>query len=172
VIRFIAGATNTAAVTINKNSLGAKDLRTKLDSAVAVGSGELVIGGVYEVMYDGTQYRLLGQINGLGYSAVTAGGTTKADAGAMVQPMSQITGGTPGAGVRLPIAPRAGYIVALYNNHSNTYKVYSPTGTGQISGLGTSAGMDLAPGQGAILVSVNDGSGSNCSYALVGKATP
>jgi hypothetical protein len=62
MIRFIAGNTNTGATTINANSLGAKNIRT-YDNSIAMSGGEIVANGVYDVIYDGTQFLLLNQAN-------------------------------------------------------------------------------------------------------------
>ncbi len=55
--RFIAGFTNTAAVTLNVNSLGVKNIYMGNGSTVTAG-GEIVVGRSYDVQYDGTQFRL------------------------------------------------------------------------------------------------------------------
>jgi hypothetical protein len=54
--RFIAAATNTGAATLNINSLGAKAI-TKLGTTALTG-GEIVIGAMVCVSYDGTQFQL------------------------------------------------------------------------------------------------------------------
>lgn len=53
--RFKGAGTNTGAVTLNVNSLGAKNLYK--DGAALVG-GEIVLDRVYCVTYDGTQFQL------------------------------------------------------------------------------------------------------------------
>jgi hypothetical protein len=60
VIRLIPTATNTGAVTININSIGAKAI-TKNGTAALVG-GELVNGNTYFLLYDGTRFQILGEI--------------------------------------------------------------------------------------------------------------
>lgn len=58
LFRFIpAGPNTTNAVTLNLNSLGAKNI-TK-NGTVALAPGDLIGGKVYEVIYDGTQFQLL-----------------------------------------------------------------------------------------------------------------
>jgi len=54
--RFVAAASNTGAVTININSLGAKSI-TK-DGTTALSTGDILINGLYEITYDGTQFQL------------------------------------------------------------------------------------------------------------------
>jgi hypothetical protein len=55
---FIAAATNTGAVTINISSLGAKSI--KKNGSTALSAGELVSGSMYQIVYDGTQFQLIG----------------------------------------------------------------------------------------------------------------
>lgn len=50
VVAFKAGGTNTTAVTINVNSLGAKAIRRQGDTALS--AGDLLSGGVYLLRYD------------------------------------------------------------------------------------------------------------------------
>lgn len=57
---FIAGGTNTTAVTINVNSVGAKSI-TK-NGTTALAAGDIASGAVCVVVYDGTQFQLLGQM--------------------------------------------------------------------------------------------------------------
>lgn len=54
VVRAIAGYTNSGACTFNLNGDGAVAIRTKRDSSVALGSGAIIAGEVFEIMYDGT----------------------------------------------------------------------------------------------------------------------
>lgn len=49
VIRFKAAATNTAAVTVNPDSLGA--LSVTLSDATALAGGEIISGGEYQIQY-------------------------------------------------------------------------------------------------------------------------
>lgn len=58
LFRFVPAGTNTTnAVTLNLNSLGAKNV-TK-NGTVALAPGDLIGGKIYEVIYDGTQFQLL-----------------------------------------------------------------------------------------------------------------
>jgi hypothetical protein len=56
--KFIAAATNTGAVTINISALGAKSIVK--NGATALSAGELVSGSMYQIVYDGTQFQLIG----------------------------------------------------------------------------------------------------------------
>lgn len=59
VFTFIAAATNTAAVTLNISSLGAKNIYKRMSGGVvALVANDLIINEVYSVTYDGTQFVL------------------------------------------------------------------------------------------------------------------
>lgn len=61
IVRFKAGATNTAATTINVSGLGTKNIYKSASGSIgALVGGEIISGGMYEVAYDGTQFQLLG----------------------------------------------------------------------------------------------------------------
>ena len=57
--RFVLAVvgTNTGAVTLNINSIGTKDVKDSLGNALA--AGELPTGRVIELVYDGTEFRVL-----------------------------------------------------------------------------------------------------------------
>ncbi len=56
---FKAVNANTGSVTININSLGAVSLRKKdLASLVALGDGDIISGGTYDVVFDGTYFQI------------------------------------------------------------------------------------------------------------------
>lgn len=65
-VQFKASATNSGAATINVNSLGVKNIyKVASGSIVALAAGDIVNGGMYELMYDGTQFQLLRSGGGL-----------------------------------------------------------------------------------------------------------
>lgn len=71
--RFKATANNSGATTINVNGLGAKNLQKYTAGTLgALASGDIVNGGVYEVVYDGTQFQLL-TIQRAGITSVSQG---------------------------------------------------------------------------------------------------
>jgi hypothetical protein len=55
--RFVAAATNTGAVTLNINSIGAKAI-TK-NGTTALTANDILINAIIEVIYDGTQFQIL-----------------------------------------------------------------------------------------------------------------
>lgn len=60
IVRFKANAANTGATTINVNSLGAKNLYKYTAGTLGnIASGDITAGGIYEAVYDGTQFQLL-----------------------------------------------------------------------------------------------------------------
>jgi hypothetical protein len=65
-IKIKIANTNTGAVTLNLNSLGTRSI-VKISGGTisALVAGDLVAGGIYEVVYDGTQFIVLGAMGGL-----------------------------------------------------------------------------------------------------------
>lgn len=65
-VSFKAAATTTGAATLNLNSLGAKNIYkkdTSTGTVIATETGDIVSGGVYTVIYDGTQFQLTGGVS-------------------------------------------------------------------------------------------------------------
>ena len=56
--RFVSAGANTGAVTLNINALGAKSITKTGTTALA--AGDIPSGAVVEVVYDGTQFQMLG----------------------------------------------------------------------------------------------------------------
>ena len=70
-LTFKAAGTNTTAVTVNVNGLGAKNVYKMSSGAlVALSAGDIVSGGIYWITYDGTQF----QIDGVEVDAPAASG--------------------------------------------------------------------------------------------------
>jgi hypothetical protein len=62
---FKAGSNNTTGVTLNEDGLGAKNLyKMNAGSLVALVANDLVAGGAYDYIYDGTQYQVKGLAEG------------------------------------------------------------------------------------------------------------
>ena len=72
--RFIAAGANTGAVTININSIGAKSITR--DGTTALVAGDIVSGGAYQVVYDGTEFQLQNSSNASVQVSSFSAGTT------------------------------------------------------------------------------------------------
>jgi hypothetical protein len=72
--RFIASASNTGATTININSIGLKSITR--DGTTALVAGDLVSGGAYQLIYDGTQFQLTNSSNASVQVTSFSAGTT------------------------------------------------------------------------------------------------
>lgn len=84
-IHFKAAATNTGAVTLNVNGLGAKNIyKASGGSLGALTAGDLTIGAFYTVRYDGTQFVLEGSSGGVTSVSGTGGITVSPTTGAVV----------------------------------------------------------------------------------------
>jgi hypothetical protein len=71
VFRFIAGFTNSSITTLTLGTLGAKTIKKISNGAlVDLESGDIVVGGVYQIVYDGTYFQLGGgaSVNGASFS--------------------------------------------------------------------------------------------------------
>lgn len=118
---FKAAATNTGAVTLNVNSLGAKNVYKASSGALgALAAGDLTIGAYYTVRYDGTQFVLEGSAGGV--SSVTGSG------GVTVSP----TTGAPNVSINTNNAGGIGSMALLRNVSGVT-----------ISNGSTASGVDL-----------------------------
>lgn len=72
--RFAAASTNTGATTVNVDSLGVKNIKKYLHSSlINLDAGDIFTPAIYEIVYDGTQFILLGtqNITAVSYSDVT-----------------------------------------------------------------------------------------------------
>lgn len=72
--QFIASASNTGATTININSIGLKSITR--DGTTALVAGDLVSGGAYQLIYDGTQFQLTNSSNASVQVTSFSAGTT------------------------------------------------------------------------------------------------
>lgn len=94
IIIITPTATNTAATTVNVNSLGVKNiLKTSFSGPIALSGGELVIGVPAALFYDGTQLLYLNIPNLFGTkTSIASAGTT--DLGTVGTHFALITGTT------------------------------------------------------------------------------
>jgi hypothetical protein len=145
------GNTNTGAVTINVNGLGAKNVTTQ--SIAALISGQLVVGGIYTLKYDGTQFQIVGSnVSPLGLSItkVKAAGTTRSTVTVLANDPDLVYA-IPIAGtyayelIAYPVQSLAGSVgIGCNINYSGTF-----TALGSLcisDGLGTTVAAPAVPG--------------------------
>lgn len=90
-ISFIAGGANTAAATLNINSIGAVAIKKHVNSALAdLGLGDIIAGQVVTVVFDGTQFQMM--VAPQAAWGGTSGGTANAITAAVPGWTSNITG--------------------------------------------------------------------------------
>jgi len=107
---FVAAGDNTGAVTINIDSLGAKAVTR--DGSVALAAGDIKSGEVVVIVYDGTRFQVVSQLNSSGdarfanvsiASALNVGGVATFSAGTAAAPAITTTGDT-NTGIFFPAA--------------------------------------------------------------------
>lgn len=129
---FVVGSTNTGAMTINIDSLGAKDIRRAGSTALA--AGDLVAGQTALIVYNGTNFQLL---NGNAFTNLRVSGTLTGNA--VNCSSTTITSSAP----TLSLIDTDGADFSVHVN-SNTWYVLNQGGAGVIytdqSGNFTAAG--------------------------------
>ena len=126
---FVVAATNTTAVTLNVDSVGAKAV-TRTGS-VALVAGDMIIGQVVIVEYDGTRFQLING-NNLRVSGTTSGIATI---------LTPAVAGTPT--ITLPIV--TGTLATLAGTETLTNKTLAVTGnTFNFTPITASLGADVA----------------------------
>jgi hypothetical protein len=105
--RFVAAASNTGAVTININSLGAKAI-TK-EGATALSAGDILINALYEIVYDGTQFQLVNSSIDWNGGTVTGATTFSADVTMSGATMKWVKGADVASATALPLITDGNY---------------------------------------------------------------
>lgn len=83
-IRFKATAANTGAVTVDVNSLGTKSIKKISNGAASdLIANDVVSGGFYDIVYDGTQFIIVSGAGGGSSSTMTAGSNLVASTGSV-----------------------------------------------------------------------------------------
>ena len=107
---FVAAGDNTTSVTLNIDSLGAKAVTR--DGSVALAAADIKSGEVVVVVYDGTRFQVVSQLNSAGNatfanvsitSALNVGGVATFSAGSAAAPSITTTGDT-NTGIFFPAA--------------------------------------------------------------------
>lgn len=100
-ISFLAGYTNTAAATLNVDSVGATAIK-KLAITSDIAAGDIQSGNLVTVVHDGTYWRLL-DTDVRAFTTIAAAGTTQGTATAITAKNVTVTG-TLHQGIVLPTA--------------------------------------------------------------------
>ncbi len=141
---FIASLTNLGATTLALNGLTAKNVyRMSPSGPQALTGGEIIVGNVVEVIYDGTEYQLLSvqqQFGGNGPQTPLASNTTT-DLGLVFSHNAYITGNTT--------------ITSFGSSASTTYPVYNIVFGGAMV-LTYNATSLVLPGAANITTALND----------------
>lgn len=148
--RFVAAGANTGATTLNINGLGAKAI-TK-NGTVAMVGGEIVSGATVEVIYDGTQFQMIGVSTGqlINIQNFSASGTYTPTAGTKfviveIQGGGGAGGGSPATGAAQVSAGggggAGGYIKSrITSGFSGASVVIGAAGTGVLGNNGNAGG--------------------------------
>lgn len=178
---FKAINTSTGASTLNVNSLGTKTVLK--NGSIAIGSGDIVSGTIYEVQYDGTNFQLIAG----NYPAVKFGGTG-ADGIGTFDGTTVVAGVTPSGGVytfnmgnvsvytknftSIAITgtasvvftnPNANGTVVVFKSQGNVSLTSSATPMIDASGLGSSHGNNAVLGSFYVNTCGGDGAAVNAN---------
>ena len=121
---FVAAGANTGAVTLNINSLGAKNV-TK-DGSTALVADDIASGEVVIVIYDGTRFQIMGPNTFNGTLSVASGGTGRSSATAY----AVICGGTTSTGAQQSVASVGTSGMVLTSNGAGALPSFQAFGGG------------------------------------------
>jgi hypothetical protein len=142
---FVAANTNTGAVTINISSLGAKAITKNGNTALS--AGDLTANYLFVVVYDGTQFQVVG-VSATTFTNLTVSGVLTLS-GAGTQLNSTGTGAWKlpnGTTAQRPATPVVG--MERYNSTLDQFEGYVSTGWQQITSLLYSASYLVVAGGG------------------------
>lgn len=154
---FKAGANNTTAVQINEDGLGLKNAKKmQAGSLVALVANDFVAGGIYDYVYDGTQYQIQGLPTGGGGSlkflgSATASGSSTIDLTSLLTAtyddyliiLDNILPATSGGGLQM----RCSADNSTFDSGSHYYsnRVYSHSTTLASIGGGVATNFSITP---------------------------
>lgn len=165
---FVAANTNTGAVTINISSLGAKAITKNGNTALT--AGDLTANYLFVIVYDGTQFQVVG-VSSTTFTNLTISGVLTLS-GAGTQLTSSGTGawkfpnGTTG---QRPATPIVG--MTRYNSTLDQMEAYVTTGWQAMTSLFYSASYLVVAGGGgggSGVVAVSNGGGGGAGGLLTG----
>ena len=171
VFSFVVAATNTGAVTLNINSLGATAV-TRTGS-VALVAGDMVTGQIAVVEYDGTRFQL---INGNSFTNLKVSGTlgvtgiTTVAAGAAATPSIISTTGTADTGQWFPAADTIAWSTAGSERVRFDSSGNVGIGTSAPSTEGTNIRLGIVGGAGQIATTLAT-SNSNAGFSVRGNVS-
>ena len=171
VFSFVVAATNTGAVTLNINSLGATAV-TRTGS-VALVAGDMVTGQIAVVEYDGTRFQL---INGNSFTNLKVSGTlgvtgiTTVAAGAAATPSIISTTGTADTGQFFPAADTIAWSTAGSERVRFDSSGNVGIGTNAPSTEGTNIRLGIVGGAGQIATTLAT-SNSNAGFSVRGNVS-
>lgn len=142
-ITFIAGFTNTSATTLNASAQGATNIfRMSPSGPQALTGGEIIVGNVVEVIFDGTQFELISVHNQFGgFGILTTLSSAAPDLGTIPSHNVSISGTTT--------------ITSFGSTASVTFPLYRITFAGALT-LTYNATSLILPGVINITTAVND----------------
>ena len=171
VFSFVVAATNTGAVTLNINSLGATAVTRT--GAVALVAGDMVTGQIAVVEYDGTRFQL---INGNSFTNLKVSGTlgvtgiTTVAAGAAATPSIISTTGTADTGQFFPAADTIAWSTAGSERVRFDSSGNVGIGTNAPSTEGTNIRLGIVGGAGQIATTLAT-SNSNAGFSVRGNVS-
>ena len=162
--QFVAGFSNTAAITLNINALGVKNIYSAGSPCVG---NEIVAGRTYIVVYDGSQFELINSSNTLatfgnvapnlvlagpasGASAIPTARTlvmadlppTMGGAGSLVSIAAGVSTGSSSYGIACDPTGRYAYCVS---RNANTVSMFSIGATGALTSIATAVATGVGP---------------------------
>lgn len=136
---FVASGANTAAVTLNLNSLGSKSVTKNGTNALI--AGDIPSGAAVTVLYDGVQFQLLNVAPASQPNSLTTSGYQKFSTGLVAQWGSIVgqlvsPGASLGVAVTFPIAFPTGTLLVLPTNGGSGTNAYISASCGTATTTG------------------------------------